>query len=162
VKIIFQEFVFTILINKFYNLKEIFYLTAPVGSTHLGGGKNSVNNVNGQNGSNSKVSKNNLNQEKKIINNKQSVNAFPNPPIIVNIINNMIFSLAQNKGAEKVKTAGLLDGFNLSLQDAEALILNARIIAGWIDAPSIEEDSDEEDALDQGGASDDDTAFNDQ
>lgn len=104
-----------------FDLKEIFYLTAPVGSTRLGGGKNSINNVNGQNGSNSKVSKNNLNQEKKIINNKQSVNAFPNPPIIVNIINNMIFSLAQNKGAEKVVK---FIEFSLKYNNEEKILAN--------------------------------------
>ena len=32
--------------------------------------------------------------------------------------------------------AGYLDGFDLSRQDAEALIMSARIHAGWIEAPA--------------------------
>jgi hypothetical protein len=73
-----------------FDLKEIFYLTAPAGSTHIGGGKNS------------KVTK--VKEEKKntLNNSKKSVNPVPNQPIIVNIINNMIYSLNQNKGADKV------------------------------------------------------------
>jgi N utilization substance protein A len=40
----------------------------------------------------------------------------------------------EGRGAEAVRTAGFLDGFELSRQDAEAMILAARIKAGWIEA----------------------------
>jgi len=45
----------------------------------------------------------------------------------------------EQKGSDRVRTPGILDGFNLSLEEAEALILNARIQAGWIDAPVYED-----------------------
>ena len=44
----------------------------------------------------------------------------------------------EHRNGEKVKVTGALESFNLSVQDAESLILNARIAAGWIDAPQAE------------------------
>ena len=38
----------------------------------------------------------------------------------------------------RVRVPGVLDSFNLSAADAEALIMNARIAAGWIEAPEPE------------------------
>lgn len=46
------------------------------------------------------------------------------------------------KNGERVKVPGVLESFNLSQQDAELLILQARVAAGWIDAselPQVEE-----------------------
>ncbi|WP_312785278.1 transcription termination factor NusA [Brevundimonas sp.] len=46
------------------------------------------------------------------------------------------------RNGERVKVAGVLESFNLSQQDAELLILQARVAAGWIDAselPQVEE-----------------------
>ncbi|MFZ4165101.1 transcription termination factor NusA [Brevundimonas sp. NPDC058933] len=46
------------------------------------------------------------------------------------------------KNGERVKLPGVLESFNLSQQDAELLILQARVAAGWIDAselPQVEE-----------------------
>ena len=48
----------------------------------------------------------------------------------------------EQRGTEKVRVPGALESFSLSVADAEALILNARIAAGWIDAP--EEEPEEE------------------
>ncbi|WP_298324404.1 transcription termination factor NusA [Asticcacaulis sp.] len=45
----------------------------------------------------------------------------------------------EQRGAEKVRVPGALESFSLSVADAEALILNARIAAGWIEAPEPEE-----------------------
>ncbi|MET0546415.1 MAG: transcription termination factor NusA [Caulobacterales bacterium] len=42
------------------------------------------------------------------------------------------------KSNERVRVPGALESFNLSAPDAEALIMNARIAAGWIEAPSEE------------------------
>ena len=44
----------------------------------------------------------------------------------------------ERKDGEAVRHAGYLDGFDLSRQDAEALIMSARIHAGWIEAPAEE------------------------
>jgi len=52
------------------------------------------------------------------------------------------------KTNERVRVPGALDSFNLAVADAEALIMNARIAAGWIEAPEA--------APEEAGASDDD------
>jgi transcription termination/antitermination protein NusA len=41
----------------------------------------------------------------------------------------------ETKNGERVREAGLLESFQLTQEQADALILNARIAAGWIDAP---------------------------
>ncbi|WP_292034733.1 MULTISPECIES: transcription termination factor NusA [unclassified Brevundimonas] len=41
------------------------------------------------------------------------------------------------KNGERVKLTGVLESFNLSQQDAELLILQARVAAGWIDASEL-------------------------
>jgi N utilization substance protein A len=48
------------------------------------------------------------------------------------------------KGTERVRQAGLLESFNLSPEDAEALIMRARIIMGWIEAPEAVEEIEDE------------------
>jgi len=46
----------------------------------------------------------------------------------------------ESKGGERVREPGILDSFNLSPEDAEALIMRARVTAGWIEAePEVEE-----------------------
>ncbi len=44
----------------------------------------------------------------------------------------------ESRGGERVRTPGALEGFNLAQEDAEALILRARVAAGWIDAADLE------------------------
>jgi N utilization substance protein A len=54
------------------------------------------------------------------------------------------------KNGERVRVPGLLETHNLSPEDADAMILGARVLAGWIEAPQpveIAEETDE--ALDQ-------------
>ncbi|WP_112661984.1 transcription termination factor NusA [Microvirga flavescens] len=41
----------------------------------------------------------------------------------------------EGRGAEAVRHKGALDGFDLSRADAEAMIMDARVKAGWIEAP---------------------------
>ena len=41
------------------------------------------------------------------------------------------------RGGERVKVPGVLESFNLSQEDAEMLILQARVAAGWIDASEL-------------------------
>ncbi|ESQ85592.1 transcription elongation factor NusA [Asticcacaulis sp. AC466] len=55
----------------------------------------------------------------------------------------------EQRGGERVRVPGALESFNLSVGDAEALILNARVAAGWIEAPVVEEE-----AYEEAGASD--------
>ena len=45
------------------------------------------------------------------------------------------------KDGETVRHEGYLDGIELSREDAEAMIMAARVLAGWIDAPVEEEAS---------------------
>ncbi|WP_369057975.1 transcription termination factor NusA [Caulobacter sp. 73W] len=52
----------------------------------------------------------------------------------------------ENKNGERVREPGILESFNLSPDDAEALIMRARIIMGWVEAP--EEPAYEEASLD--------------
>ena len=41
------------------------------------------------------------------------------------------------KNGERVRVPGALESFNLSQEDAEMLILQARVAAGWIDASEL-------------------------
>jgi N utilization substance protein A len=50
----------------------------------------------------------------------------------------------ERKDGEAVRRAGILDSFDLSREDAEAIIMQARVKAGWITeadlaAPQVEE-----------------------
>jgi N utilization substance protein A len=54
----------------------------------------------------------------------------------------------ESKDGERVREPGILDDFSLSPEDAEALIMRARVAAGWIEAEApIEEELNEEDAV---------------
>jgi N utilization substance protein A len=46
----------------------------------------------------------------------------------------------EQKNGERVRVPGALESFSLSVPDAEALILNARVALGWIEAPVVEEE----------------------
>jgi N utilization substance protein A len=55
---------------------------------------------------------------------------------------------SERKDGETVRHAGILDGFDMSREDAEAIIMQARVKAGWISdadltAPSAEADAQE-------------------
>ena len=61
----------------------------------------------------------------------------------------------ESKGGERVRNPGALDNFNLAVEDAEAIILRARVAAGWIDAadlaqPEADDEAPEADAEDLG------------
>uniref|UniRef100_UPI002D054D73 helix-hairpin-helix domain-containing protein n=1 Tax=Enterovirga sp. TaxID=2026350 RepID=UPI002D054D73 len=45
----------------------------------------------------------------------------------------------EGRGADAVHHKGYLDGFEVSRQEAEAMIIAARVKAGWIEAPAEEE-----------------------
>ena len=51
-----------------------------------------------------------------------------------------------NKDKERVRVPGALDGFNLTSDDANAIVMAARVAAGWIEAPV--EEGIAEDAVD--------------
>lgn len=55
------------------------------------------------------------------------------------------------RNGERVKVPGVLESFNLSQEDAEMLILQARVAAGWIDASELPQ-APEEDYEDTGYA----------
>ncbi len=44
------------------------------------------------------------------------------------------------KDGARVRQSGLLESFNLSPEDAEALIMRARVVMGWVEAPEAVED----------------------
>ncbi|MCL2384817.1 MAG: transcription termination/antitermination protein NusA, partial [Alphaproteobacteria bacterium] len=47
----------------------------------------------------------------------------------------------ERKDGESIKHAGILDGFEISREEAETLVMTARVRAGWIDStepPSVE------------------------
>jgi len=50
----------------------------------------------------------------------------------------------ESKDGERVREPGILEAFNLSPDDAEALIMRARVVMGWVEAPPepeyVEED----------------------
>ena len=48
------------------------------------------------------------------------------------------------RGGERVRLPGVLESFNLTIEAAEALILRARVAAGWIDASELEGPAEEE------------------
>jgi len=54
----------------------------------------------------------------------------------------------ETKGGERVRERGVLESFNLSPDDAEALIMRARISAGWIEAEAFTEAVADEDVAD--------------
>jgi len=56
------------------------------------------------------------------------------------------------KGEEKVHEPGILEGFKLSEDDATALIMQARVKAGWIDASALEPEVEEEEMAEDGEA----------
>src|SRR5260370_21451426 len=65
----------------------------------------------------------------------------------------------ESKDGERVREAGILDDYNLSPEEAEALIMRARVAAGWIEpepepepeAEIEEEFSEEDEALAESG-----------
>jgi len=65
----------------------------------------------------------------------------------------------EQKDGERVRVPGALESFNLSVPDAEALILNARVAAGWIEAPEEVVEEAEEEAYEEAGAFEEANAF---
>jgi transcription termination/antitermination protein NusA len=47
----------------------------------------------------------------------------------------------ERKGSESTRHAGYLDGFELSRDEAEAMIMDARVKAGWIEAPVAQDEA---------------------
>ena len=54
------------------------------------------------------------------------------------------------KDGEKVHEEGLLESFNLSAEEANMLIMQARVKAGWIDASALEPEVEEEEVAEDG------------
>ncbi len=52
----------------------------------------------------------------------------------------------ERKDGESTRHAGYLDGFDLSRQDAEAIIMAARVHAGWVEAPVEEPEAEADEA----------------
>ncbi len=46
----------------------------------------------------------------------------------------------ESKDGERVREPGILDDYNLSPEDAEALIMRARVAAGWIEPEALVEE----------------------
>jgi N utilization substance protein A len=63
-------------------------------------------------------------------------------------------------GGERARTPGALESFSLSQEDAERIILRARVAAGWIDAADVPELAEPEEEADAGEMSELDEVFN--
>jgi N utilization substance protein A len=67
----------------------------------------------------------------------------------------------ENKGAgERARTPGALESFSLTQDDAERIILRARVAAGWINAADVPELAEPEEEADEGEVSELDEVFN--
>jgi N utilization substance protein A len=55
----------------------------------------------------------------------------------------------ERKDGESTRHSGYLDGFDLSRQDAEAIVMAARVLAGWVEAPAEEPAEETEVAADE-------------
>jgi N utilization substance protein A len=53
----------------------------------------------------------------------------------------------ETKNGERVRETGILEAFALEPADAEALIMRARVVMGWVEAPPEPEPEPEEEAL---------------
>jgi N utilization substance protein A len=62
-----------------------------------------------------------------------------------------------NKEKERVRVPGALDGFNLTSDDANSIVMKARVKAGWIEA---EPEVTEEDVADESEATAEDATEN--
>ncbi|WP_422029914.1 transcription termination factor NusA [Roseovarius sp.] len=51
---------------------------------------------------------------------------------------------------ERVKDDGLLEPFDVSLEEAQHLVMTARISLGWVDPADLESDEDDEEGLEEG------------
>jgi transcription termination/antitermination protein NusA len=58
-----------------------------------------------------------------------------------------LFGWSERKDGETVRHPGALDGFDLSRDDAEALIMQARVKAGWIKEEDLAPPPTEDDAI---------------
>ncbi|KAK0360501.1 hypothetical protein LTR94_027053, partial [Friedmanniomyces endolithicus] len=63
------------------------------------------------------------------------------------------------RGGERVKVPGVLESFNLAQEDAELLILQARVAAGWIDASELPQPEPEPEYEEEEGEYDPDQVF---
>jgi N utilization substance protein A len=55
----------------------------------------------------------------------------------------------ETKNGERTREPGMLESFELTQEQADALVLNARIVAGWIEAPPEPEPTAESEAQDE-------------
>ena len=58
----------------------------------------------------------------------------------------------ENKDGERVREPGILESFNLDAAEAEALIMRARVVMGWVEAPPEPEPEAEEDEYSEADA----------
>jgi N utilization substance protein A len=56
---------------------------------------------------------------------------------------------SERKDGETIKNAGFLDGVEISRDEAEAMIMSARVKAGWIEAAAEEETVEDEPAVEE-------------
>ncbi|ATG37374.1 transcription elongation protein NusA [Phaeobacter piscinae] len=56
-----------------------------------------------------------------------------------------------NKG-ERVKDDGILEPFDVSLEDAQTLVMTARVLLGWVDPTELEADAEEDADIEDGEA----------
>ena len=50
---------------------------------------------------------------------------------------------SERKGNETTKHAGFFDGIEMSREEAEALIMSARVQAGWVEAQAVDAETEQ-------------------
>jgi N utilization substance protein A len=53
------------------------------------------------------------------------------------------------ENGERVKDDGILEPFDVSLEEAQHMVMTARVLLGWVDPTEFEEEADLEDAGDE-------------
>jgi len=74
-------------------------------------------------------------------------NEIKNTEDLAGCVSDDLLGYVETKNNERVRVPGALDGFDVAVEEANALIMNARVKAGWITAedllPPVEEDAED-------------------
>ncbi|MBB94764.1 MAG: transcription termination/antitermination protein NusA [Rhodobacteraceae bacterium] len=58
------------------------------------------------------------------------------------------------ENGERIKDDGILEPFDVSLEEAQHLVMTARVLLGWVDPAELEADEEDEEDLEEAGTSD--------
>jgi N utilization substance protein A len=81
-------------------------------------------------------------------------NDIKNTEDLAGCVSDDLLGYIETKDNERVRVPGALDGFDVNAEEANALIMNARVRAGWITAEDLlppEEEVEDDDAENDDG-----------